>query len=66
MAQGKDFFAIPGTKTIKYLEQNLGAVDVKISEDEDNYIRDAIEAVGGAVGNRNVASGNMFADIPPL
>lgn len=66
MAQGPDFFPIPGTKTIKYLEQNLGAVDVNISDEENKSIRDAVEAVGGAVGHRNVASGNMFADILPL
>lgn len=66
MAQGIDFFPIPGTKTIKYLEQNLGAVEVKISEEENKNIRAAVEAVGGAVGNRNIASGNMFADTPPL
>lgn len=29
VAQGPDFFTILGTKTIQYLEQNVGAVDIE-------------------------------------
>jgi len=32
LAQGDDFFAIPGTKKVKYLEENHGALNVTISE----------------------------------
>jgi aryl-alcohol dehydrogenase-like predicted oxidoreductase len=66
MAQGPDMFPIPGTKTIKYLEQNLGALDVVISADEDKHIRDAIVAMGGASGPRTFASASTFADTAPL
>ncbi|KIX03467.1 uncharacterized protein Z518_07019 [Rhinocladiella mackenziei CBS 650.93] len=66
MAQGSDFFPIPGTKTIKYLEQNLGAVDVKISPEDNKYIRDTIVAMGGANGKRTTDTGFYYADTPPL
>lgn len=66
MAQGSDFSPIRGTKTIKYLEQNLGAVDIKIPPEEDKYIRYIIISMGGASGNRTIDSGNSCADSPPL
>lgn len=34
LAQGDDIFPIPGTKRIQYLEENLGALDVHLTEDE--------------------------------
>lgn len=34
MAQGDFIFPIPGTKRIKYLEENAGAVDVVLSDEE--------------------------------
>ncbi len=34
MAQGEYIFPIPGTKRIKYLEENAGALDVSLSVDE--------------------------------
>ncbi|KAK0434551.1 Aldo keto reductase [Desarmillaria tabescens] len=39
LAQGGDFFVIPGTKKIKYLEENLGAAKVKLIQDEVAAIR---------------------------
>ncbi|KAF8068168.1 aldo-keto reductase 2 [Scenedesmus sp. PABB004] len=33
-AQGDDVFTIPGTKRVKYLEENVGAVGVSLSADE--------------------------------
>jgi aryl-alcohol dehydrogenase-like predicted oxidoreductase len=32
LAQGKDFVPIPGTKRLKYLEDNMGALDVRLSD----------------------------------
>lgn len=32
--QGDDVFPIPGTKQIKYLEENIAAFDVKLSQQE--------------------------------
>ncbi|KAK0234588.1 NADP-dependent oxidoreductase domain-containing protein [Armillaria nabsnona] len=39
LAQGNDFVVIPGTKKIKYLEENLGAAKVKLSQEEIAAIR---------------------------
>ncbi|QIX00430.1 hypothetical protein AMS68_005947 [Peltaster fructicola] len=52
LAQGDDFIPIPGTKRIKYLEENAGAIDVKLTSAEEQSIRQAIEAVGGTKGER--------------
>jgi aryl-alcohol dehydrogenase-like predicted oxidoreductase len=41
MAQGDFLFPIPGTKRIKYLEENLGAISVHFSKEELNDL-DAI------------------------
>lgn len=37
-AQGDDVFTIPGTKRIKYLEENVGALSVQLSSDEVKHL----------------------------
>jgi aryl-alcohol dehydrogenase-like predicted oxidoreductase len=32
LAQGRDMVPIPGTKRVRYLEENMGAIDVRLSE----------------------------------
>lgn len=64
MAQGPEFFPIPGTKNIKYLEQNLGAFGVEIQPEENNHIRDTVISMGGASGLRTIDISNAFADTP--
>ncbi|KAF2965750.1 hypothetical protein GQX73_g7839 [Xylaria multiplex] len=66
MAQGQDVFPIPGTKTLKYLEQNVGAIHVNISSEDDKHIRETIKSLGGASGARQVAQGNSLADTVKL
>lgn len=44
LAQGPDIFPIPGTKKIKYLEENTAAVHIKLTSEETAEIRKAIEA----------------------
>ncbi|KAI1097472.1 Aldo/keto reductase-like protein [Jackrogersella minutella] len=66
MAQGEDFIPIPGTKNIHYLEQNLGALNVQISSEENKLMRDAIVAMGGVSGERTIDSTAAFADTPAL
>ena len=63
MAQGEDIIPIPGTKKLKYLEENMGALDVVISEEEEREIRRAVEAVEvhGARYPEHI-SGSLFAD----
>ncbi|KAK8111651.1 aldo-keto reductase [Apiospora kogelbergensis] len=50
LAQGEDFIPIPGTKRVKYLEENAGAAEVQLSKDDETKIRKAIESVGGSKG----------------
>lgn len=38
MAQGDDTIPIPGTKKIKYLEENLGALEAKLTEQDNVQI----------------------------
>ncbi len=40
--QGEDIVPIPGTKRRSYLEENLGALDVSLSDDELRRIADAL------------------------
>lgn len=42
LAQGKDIVPIPGTKTLKYLKENIAAIDIKLSEDELKDLNKAI------------------------
>lgn len=51
LAQGDDIFPIPGTKHIKYLEENIGALDVRLSREELKLIDD-IAPKGVAAGPR--------------
>ena len=51
LAQGEDIVPIPGTKRVKYLDENLGAVDVRLTPEELAQI-DAILPVGAASGDR--------------
>ena len=56
LAQGDDVVPIPGTKRIKYLEQNVGALDVRLS-DNDLTELDAAFPRGVAAGDRYHAEG---------
>ncbi|KAJ3573407.1 hypothetical protein NP233_g2449 [Leucocoprinus birnbaumii] len=39
LAQGKDIVPIPGTKKIKYLKENLAAIHIKLTPEDDREIR---------------------------
>lgn len=67
MNQGDDIFPIPGTKKIKYLEENMGANNVTLTLQEDKQIRQAIE--NAEVHGTRVAEslmGGLVMDTPPL
>ena len=51
MAQGDNIFPIPGTKRIKYLDENVGALHVSLSKKELEEI-DAIFPKDAAAGLR--------------
>lgn len=42
MAQGPDIIPIPGTKTIKYLEENCGAASVSLTKEEVADLRNLL------------------------
>ena len=56
LAQGDDVVPIPGTKHVKYLDDNIGALDVKLSADDLKRL-DAILPPGAAAGDRYHARG---------
>jgi aryl-alcohol dehydrogenase-like predicted oxidoreductase len=58
MHQGDDVVPIPGTKRVKYLEENAAAADVQLS-DEDLRRLDEIAPPG-------VAAGERYADMSPI
>jgi aryl-alcohol dehydrogenase-like predicted oxidoreductase len=51
LAKGDDVVPIPGTRHIRYLDDNIGALDVKLS-DEDLKRLDQILPPGAAAGDR--------------
>lgn len=51
IAQGEDIVSIPGTKRRKYLEENLGALDVKLTQNDLKRI-DEVAPRGAAAGER--------------
>lgn len=51
LAQGEHIFPIPGTKRIKYLEENIAALDISLTPQELAEI-DAIAPKGAAAGLR--------------
>jgi aryl-alcohol dehydrogenase-like predicted oxidoreductase len=51
LAQGQDVVPIPGTKRVKYLDDNLGAVNLRLTADDLVQI-DAILPAGAASGAR--------------
>ncbi len=67
LAQGDDIFPIPGTKKIKYLEENWGALQIKLSAEEEKEIRKAVEGAEIHGGRYPEAfKGHLYADTPPL
>jgi aryl-alcohol dehydrogenase-like predicted oxidoreductase len=58
LAQGDDLVPIPGTKRLRYLEENVAAASVELSEDDLRRIDEAAPR-GGAAGDR-------YADMSPV
>jgi aryl-alcohol dehydrogenase-like predicted oxidoreductase len=54
IAQGNDIIPIPGTKRTKYLEENVGALDVKLTADDLKRIEE--------VAPKGVASGLRYPE----
>jgi aryl-alcohol dehydrogenase-like predicted oxidoreductase len=61
LAQGDDIVPIPGTKRRRYLEENIGALDVHLAPEELAEI-DALLPAGAAAGSRYSAPGMRAID----
>ena len=61
LAQGNDIVPIPGTKRTKYLDDNMGAIDVVLSFNECQQI-DELMPVGVASGDRYQAQAMKAID----
>ncbi|GAA4497958.1 aldo/keto reductase [Hymenobacter ginsengisoli] len=51
LAQGDDLAPIPGTKRVKYLEENVGALNVTLTADELRHLNELLP-LGAAAGQR--------------
>jgi len=51
LAQGNDIVPIPGTKRRRYLEENVGALDVRLTQEDLDRL-DSIAPMGAASGSR--------------
>ncbi|HEX6142759.1 MAG TPA: aldo/keto reductase [Geminicoccaceae bacterium] len=51
LAQGDDIVPIPGTKRVRWLEENVGALQIRLSQDELQALADAFPP-GAASGER--------------
>jgi aryl-alcohol dehydrogenase-like predicted oxidoreductase len=58
LAQGEDLVPIPGTKRLNYLEENVAAAEVELSEDDLARIDEAAP--------RGSAAGDRYADMSPV
>jgi aryl-alcohol dehydrogenase-like predicted oxidoreductase len=61
LAQGNDIVPIPGTKRVKYLDDNLGAVNIDLTGNDLAEI-DAILPAGAATGPRYSAQAMLAID----
>jgi aryl-alcohol dehydrogenase-like predicted oxidoreductase len=62
LAQGDDIVPIPGTKRVKYLEDNVGAVEVNLSADDLAEI-ERVMPKGAAAGQRYNESMMRLIDV---
>ncbi len=55
LAQGEDVAPIPGTKRVRYLEENVGAADVQLTEDDIVALEKAVP--------RDAVAGDRYGDM---
>ncbi|KAF4981911.1 hypothetical protein FZEAL_2380 [Fusarium zealandicum] len=68
MKQGDDIISIPGTKRIKYLEENWASLDIHLTDGEEAEIRKFVQnadVAGGAVpdGFKNLYFGDTKEEV---
>ncbi len=63
LAQGPEIVPIAGTKRVRYLEENLAASAIRLSDDELRRLDEALPA-GAAAGDRYPDMSNVGVDAP--
>ncbi|KAH6603104.1 hypothetical protein Trco_008541 [Trichoderma cornu-damae] len=66
LAQGDDIFAIPGTTGARRLSENLAAMSVNLTAQEEQAIRNVAKDVVGSRVPDNSPGINLFGDTAPL
>ncbi|KAI0339101.1 Aldo/keto reductase [Trametopsis cervina] len=68
LEQGEDIIPIPGTRSTKYLHENLGALDVKLGKDDLDALRRIAEDAGRVLETRYGSAGMalVMQETPPL
>ncbi|KAJ6546191.1 NADP-dependent oxidoreductase domain-containing protein [Mycena vulgaris] len=68
LAQGDDIIPIPGTKKIKYLQENIAAGGIKLSPEDVEAVRDVAAKADAAQGERypEAMVAQMFVETPAL
>jgi aryl-alcohol dehydrogenase-like predicted oxidoreductase len=56
LAQGEDIVPIPGTKHVRYLDENIGALNVKLASEDLQRLNEILPP-GAAAGERYHARG---------
>ncbi|MEU1838878.1 aldo/keto reductase [Micromonospora chersina] len=56
LAQGEDILPIPGTRRVRYLEENAAAADLRLTPEQQARLRAAVPA-GSVAGERYTAAG---------
>jgi aryl-alcohol dehydrogenase-like predicted oxidoreductase len=65
LAQGRDMVPIPGTKRVRYLEQNVAAGELELTGDELSRL-DAAFPHGATAGDRYPDMSRVDVDAPPV
>lgn len=63
VAQGDNMFVIPGTKKIKYLEENIGGAHVTLTSEEEKEVRGVVSEAS-VVGDRTPMGGSYVDTVP--
>ncbi|KAJ7437595.1 NADP-dependent oxidoreductase domain-containing protein [Mycena galericulata] len=68
LAQGDDIIPIPGTKKVKYLQENLGAGAIKLSAEDVQAVRDVATKADATQGERYPPGmvERLFCETPAL
>ena len=61
LRQGDDIIPIPGSKQVKYIEENFAALDIELSADDLKVVRQLADEV-----NADLAGDARYPDMSPI